>query len=304
MDVRKTRMSRFALMLLVGLVCTGFAGGVAFAEREHAITKVRDGLYRVTSGAHISMYWVTDKGIVILDPVSKEDASWLKGELGKRHKQPIRYVVYSHNHYDHVYGGEVFDAPGVVFVSHELARDDLVRSKARTRIPELTFNDELALHLGGQTLRLRYHGPNNGRGSVSILFETQRVLFVVDWIVVGRMPWKDLEGYDIEGMIRSTKEVLALDWDLFVGGHGEVGDRDDVKHYLDYLESLYGSVRDGMLEGKSLETLRSEIRLDRFSDLKNYEAWLPLNIEGVYRILADQSYMLKRPDVNPSPPSP
>lgn len=56
-----------------------------------------------------------------------------------------------------------------------------------------------------------------------------------------------------------------------------------------------------MIEGKSLETLQDEIKLDQYSDLKNYESWRALNIAGVYRILADQSYMLKRPEV-PAPP--
>jgi glyoxylase-like metal-dependent hydrolase (beta-lactamase superfamily II) len=214
----------------------------------------------------------------------------------------VRHVIYSHNHYDHIYGGEVFDDPGTVFVAHRLARDDIVRTRARTRVPDLTFEHDLALTLGGQTLRLRYHGPNNGRGSISMLFEKQRVLFVVDWIVVGRMPWKALQGYDIDGMIRSTREVLALPWDTFVGGHGAIGKRRDVKRYLSYLEALYAAVRDGMLAGKSLRTLQQTIRLDAFADLGRYEAWLPLNIAGVYRTLSDQSYLLKRPEAGPARP--
>jgi hypothetical protein len=65
---------------------------------------------------------------------------------------------------------------------------------------------------------------------------------------------------------------------------------------FDYLEALYAAVRDGMIAGTSLETLQDEIRLDECSDLKNYAEWLRLNVAGVYRTLADQSYMLKRPD--------
>ena len=89
---------------------------------------------------------------------------------------------------------------------------------------------------------------------------------------------------------------MSLDWDIFVGGHAEIGDRADVRRYLDYLEALYAAVRDGMIAGKSLEALQNDIRLEKYSDLKNYEEWLPLNIAGVYRMLADQSYMLRRPE--------
>ncbi len=266
-----------------------------------SIEPVAQDLYRVTSGHYHTMYWVTPAGIVLFDPIDADTARWLKAEVAERHAAPVRYVIYSHNHPDHVYGGEVFDDPRTIFIAHERAREDLVRTRAATRIPELAFSDQLTLNLDGKTLRLRYHGPNNGRGSISIHFVDARVMFVVDWIVLGRMPYRDLPGYDIDGMIRSTREVLTLDWDTLVGGHAQIGDRKAVERYLAYLEALYTAVRDGMLAGKPLEDLQKEIRLDEFKDLANYEAWLPLNIAGVYRTLADQSYLPTRTDVPRQP---
>ena len=181
-DNRPTRM-RFTVLasLLMGLSI----GTSAWAE-DYTIGPIRDGLYRFTAGNHHAMFWATDDGIVVLDTINNEAAGWLKAELEDRFEQPVRYVVYSHNHFDHIYGGEVFDKLGTIFVTQELARDDIVHSKDRTRVPDLTLKDELAIHLSGETLRLRYHGTNNGRGSISMLFEDQRVLYVVDWIVVGR----------------------------------------------------------------------------------------------------------------------
>lgn len=284
-------------LLLVWLV---LAAPGAWAQ-EFKLELVKDGIYRFTAGAYHSAVWVAEDGIVVIDPLSKPAATWLQTELQRRFTQPLRYVVYSHNHYDHSYGGEALDGPGVTFVSHEMARADLVMSKAKTRTPELTFRDELTLYLGEQNLRLRYHGPNNGRGSVSCFFPSQRLLFVVDWIVVGRMPYQDLQGYDIAGMLASTREVLGWEWDTFLGGHAEIGGKGSVRRYLAYLETLHGAVRDGMLAGKSLATLQAEIRLDEYSDLAQYKEWLPLNIAGVYRTLADQSYLLMRPEVKSQP---
>ena len=269
---------------------------IAMAQ-EFSIEHVRDNVYQFIAGNYRSVFMVTDAGIVVTDPISTEAATWLKQELTDRFDQPIRYVLYSHNHPDHIYGGEVFDGDGVQFVAQELARDDLVHTKAQTRIPNLTFAERLTLHLGDSTVQLRYHGVNNGRGSVSMLFEPAGVLHVVDWIVLGRMPYKDLQGYDIEGMIRSTREVLQMEFDVCVGGHAEIGSKDDVRRYLTYLESLYQAVREGILGGKDLPTLQREIRLDEFKDLTNYDEWLPLNVKGVYQTLVDQSYMLMRPDV-------
>jgi len=262
----------------------------AYAD-TFSISSVKDNIYRFSNGSHHSVFVVTDNGIALTDPISTNAAKWLKQALQARFDQPVRYVIYSHNHPDHVYGGQVFAEPGVTFIAHEWARDDLLASQANTQIPNLVFNDELHLFLGDTQIDLRYHGPNNGKGSISIHFPRQRVLHVVDWIVLGRMPYKNLPGYDIRGMINSTKDVLAMDFDILVGGHADIGNKADVRYYLRYLEQLYTAVLEGMREGKSLPSLQQEIRLDEFQSLKMYAKWLPLNIEGVYNDLIDQSYL-------------
>lgn len=267
------------------------------AQTNFKIESVRGDVYRFVAGNYVSVFIVTNDGIVVADPISKEAAIWLKAELAKRFKQPIRHVIYSHNHPDHIYGGEVFDGEGVQFISHELAREDIVRSKAQTRIPNLVFKDEMTLNVGASQVRLRYHGVNNGRGSISMLFEPAGVLHVVDWIVIGRMPYQNLQGYDIEGMIHSTREVLEMNFNVFVGGHANMGTKKDIQRYLNYLEALYAAVLDGIRAGKSLETLQKEIRLDEYRDYAMYEEWLPLNVKGVYETLLNQSYLLMRPEV-------
>lgn len=282
------RLAIFSLLLVL------FLSPSSRAQTERSISEIRDGVYRVSSGSYHGVVWDTPQGLVVIDPINPETAEWLKRELKRRFDKPVRYLIYSHNHPDHSLGGEVFDAPQTITVSHRYAAEDMDWSRLPTRLPELTFEDELHLQLGQQTLTLRYHGPNNGRGSVSFHFKSQRILFVVDWVVVGRMPYRDLPGYDIHGMIRSTREILNLDWDLFVGGHADMGSKKEVRRYLKYLETLYAAVRDGMLAGKSPDQLKEEIRLPEFRGLKMFEEWRVLNIEGVYRTLEDDSYILNR----------
>lgn len=282
---------RFFILLLLSTVFSP-----VYADNYY-ITQIKDNLYRYSSDSHHAVFVVTDEGIALTDPFSYQVASWLKQELKTRFNKPVRYVIYSHSHHDHIYGGQVFDEPEVTFISHQWARDDLLATQANTTIPDLVFNDEMTLHLGGTAIHLRYHGPNNGRGSISMNFMPQRVLHVVDWVVLGRMPYKNLPGYDIRGMINSTKDVLTMDFDLFVGGHAEMGNKQAIRRYLDYIEQLYAAVLNGMQQGKSLETLQQEIRLDEFNHLSMYEEWLPMNIEGVYQDLIDQSYLHLRPDL-------
>lgn len=286
-------MACFRPLIFLTVLCFT---NMALAE-SFSIRHIKDNLYRFSNGTHHSVFAVTDEGIALTDPLSYSAASWLKKELKSRFEQPVRYVIYSHSHPDHVYGGQVFADPNVTFIAHEWARDDLLASRADTQIPNLVFNDEMTLYLANTRIDLRYHGPNNGKGSISINFPEQRVLHVVDWVVLGRMPYKTLPGYDIRGMINSTRDVLMMDFDLLVGGHAETGDKADVRIYLSYLEQLYAAVLEGMRQGKDLTTLKKEIRIDEFQSLAMYEDWLPLNIEGVYNDLIDQSYLHIRPDL-------
>lgn len=278
-------MMRLWLGLIFCLVST-----VTFAS-QYKIERVKDNVYRFTSGHYHSVFMVTEQGAFVTDPISAEAALYLKAYIKQTFDVPIRYLAYSHNHIDHTLGGEHLADSQVAVLAHEYAAEDLAWTLAPTAMPTQTFMDRTTVKLADSWVELRYHGPNNGRGSVSMRFMPANVMYVVDWIVIGRMPYQDLPGYDIHGMIRSTQEVLALpEFAVLVGGHANMGTRADVERYLQYLQTLYAAVRDGILAGKSLAQLQQEIKLDDYRDVAMYEEWLPQNIKGVHDTLMDMSY--------------
>jgi glyoxylase-like metal-dependent hydrolase (beta-lactamase superfamily II) len=75
-------------------------------------------LYRARNGNWYTIFLVTPAGIILGDPINPAFAAWLKGELARRFPVPVRYVVYSHSHFDHAAGGAVF-ADTATFVGHE-----------------------------------------------------------------------------------------------------------------------------------------------------------------------------------------
>jgi glyoxylase-like metal-dependent hydrolase (beta-lactamase superfamily II) len=75
-------------------------------------------LYRARNGNWYTIFLVTPDGIILGDPINPAFAAWLKSELATRFKVPVRYVVYSHSHFDHAAGGGVF-ADTARFVGHE-----------------------------------------------------------------------------------------------------------------------------------------------------------------------------------------
>ena len=69
------------------------------------ITKIAGEVYRFRNNAHYSVFAVTPAGVIATDPINADAARWLKDEIQKRFNQPVRYVIYSHDHADHISGG-------------------------------------------------------------------------------------------------------------------------------------------------------------------------------------------------------
>ena len=77
-------------------------------EAKRSITKIAGDLYRFQNNFHYSVFLVTPDGIIATDPINPEAAKWLQGELKARFGVPVKYLIYSHDHRDHIAGGEVF----------------------------------------------------------------------------------------------------------------------------------------------------------------------------------------------------
>jgi len=82
------------------------------------IIKIADDIYRARNGTWWGLFMVTSEGIVLVDPINPDFAKWLKSQLDAQFPGvPVRYVIYSHSHWDHIEGGAVF-AETAKFVAH------------------------------------------------------------------------------------------------------------------------------------------------------------------------------------------
>jgi hypothetical protein len=111
---------RKALVLSLLVPVSAWTAGVSAQPLRQArqIVHVAGDVYRADNGNWWTIFMVTPEGIILGDPINPEFSTWLKGRLDERFGVPVRYVVYSHSHFDHAGGGAVF-ADTTVFVAHE-----------------------------------------------------------------------------------------------------------------------------------------------------------------------------------------
>ena len=88
------------------------------ASPVREIVHVAGDVYRTRNGNWYGILLVTPEGIVLGDPLNVDFAAWLRDEIDRRFEVPVRYVVYSHSHFDHAEGGGAF-ADTALFVGHE-----------------------------------------------------------------------------------------------------------------------------------------------------------------------------------------
>jgi len=83
-----------------------------------AIVQIAGDLYRAQDNAHFTVFLVTPEGIILADPLNADFAAWLHDELETRYGVPVRYVLFSHYHWDHAAGARIFDDTATL-VGHE-----------------------------------------------------------------------------------------------------------------------------------------------------------------------------------------
>ncbi|HNK14303.1 MAG TPA: MBL fold metallo-hydrolase [Nitrospira sp.] len=281
----------FPCWLIIGCLLMLSAEAAAQSSRpDDEITKLADDVYLFRHQFHQAVFITTPKGVIVTDPISADAAAWLNVEIKKLTDQPVRYVIYSHHHNDHITGGSVF-AGQAIFVSHALARPNILQAAdPTTPVPDLTFTDRMSIDLGGTQVELIYTGKNHSDNSLVMLLPQRKLLFAVDFIPVETVAYRTLNSDYPDEWIESLKKVEQLDFEVLVPGHGKIGRKDHVRLFRGYLEDLRAAVLEHVKQGRSLEETKQAVRLPKYEQWQRYADWFPENVEGMYRYLSQTKH--------------
>ena len=243
-----------------------------------------DNVYIFRNGGHQAMFIVTKEGVIATDPVAYGRPTGGQdyiNEIRKITQAPIRYLIYSHHHFDHIAGGKAFKDAGATIIAHKNAKKRLEAVKdPNTPMPDRYVGDNTTLRLGGTALELRYLGPNHSDTNLVMRLPREKIIFVVDTIPVGTVPGRGMiDMYPLESET-FMKRVLAMDWERLIPGHpgapnDRLGTKKDVEDQLKLLQVASAEGKRLGQAGRCWEPGEKEFKLEGYESWPGYAAGLP-----------------------------
>jgi len=245
---------------------------------------------------HVSMFVVGSDGVAVVDPIGQENEhapSVLKQTIASVSNLPVKYLVYSHLGADHGQGGAVFKDTAT-FVSQRNAAPKIVDANDPTSPPpDVTFDDQLTLDLGGRSVELNATALTPDDDHLYVYGPASKVLMLVDLARARALPFQDLPGTPPDKMVDLLGRIdQQVDFDAFVWGHGAgptlVGTRDDFRQHRQYYADLISAIREARAAGQAdnSEGMLAAVRdalAGKYAGWGNFPAGLGANVSGAIR---------------------
>lgn len=245
--------------------------------------EVAQGVYSFRFRDHRTIFITTSEGVIVTDPINPRAAPKLMAAIKAVSSQPIKYMIYSHEHRDHVSGGQIFKDAGATVIAQENCVEAL-KKNPRAVVPDETFMDKRSIKLGNKTIELAYWGSNHGNCLTTMRLPNERLLYTVDIITPQSVMYRDLRG-DFFGSIATLKKLQKLDVDHILPGHGvPIAPVSAIGEMIEYMEDLSTQVKTAMQINQDIEAVKKAVDLSKYKDWRNAERFLMMNIEGMVRI--------------------
>ena len=280
----------------------GFLSPAAYAQASGAgeiqekdipiqVTEVAPGLFfQYHHQESNNAFLVTDEGVLVIDTRQHpRRAQELVATIRKHTDKPIRWVVNTHAHGDHYFGNSVFKREGATIIAH---RDTAGMMKAqfdremkrrmgyfkqrqydpgevKLVLPDVTFDSRMTITLGGRIVELLYLGAGQNPGDTFIYFPKERVLFAGGPFSKNSWPNPSFTP-SMKGWIDVLDKIASMDVDKYLGGHGDVGTRQDVLNEARMLADFDAGMREAVAKGMTRDEIIKNVRFEKYKDVRNY----------------------------------
>jgi len=233
------------------------------APRPATSLKVKDNLYMISGEGGNVAALITDEGILLVDDMYDRNYAVVMGQVKALSDKPIRYVLNTHQHDDHSGSNAQMLAASVEVIAHKNARINMIALK-QPGAPRITFTDEMQVHLGGKEIRTRHYGRGHTGGDAVIYFPELKVIHTGDlFLTRPTQPYIDYAngGSAIE-WTKALDEVLKLDFDTIIPGHGPLSDRAGLRKWQTDFTAMRSRIGGMVRQGKSKDEISQTLVKD------------------------------------------
>ena len=205
---------------------------------------------------------VTPEGVIMVDTKFERDVPEVLRLIRTVTDQPVKYVLSSHYHADHNGGLSEMIRRGATAVANEDLRAAYARTNPKAPAPEVTFGDYGAIHLGGAIAEMHHFRNGHTKGDTFVYFPDLKVVHTGDVVIEG-MPFIDYkDGGSAIGWVEEIYDLLKLDFDWAIPGHGRLLTRDEVRQYVKNVEIMNDRMKALVREGVPTAEAFKRLKLD------------------------------------------
>ncbi len=258
------------------------------------VQKIAEGVYSYGAPQehYFSMFVVTGEGVIAIESVNTEHSKGLVQAIRGGTDKPVKYMLHSHNHWDHASGGQVFKDAGATTLAHAEAYEWMKVNKGRDMaVPDESWSgNRRDITAGSTTIELHYLGMNHGSGMTVFLLPEQKVAYIADLVTPNRVLFSIVPDFNIREWERSLEEILQLDFDRAVYSHNEKpdalqgGTTQDVADSLQFIRDLRAAIYAEFKKGTQPFMVPSIVQLPKYKDWRMYDQWLEMN---AWRVMMD-----------------
>jgi cyclase len=225
--------------------------------------------------------YITPQGVLVVDPWFAKDYDHVVAAVKSVTDVPIRYVVNTHFHSDHTGANSLFP-PSTEIIAQDNARTHMLQH-AMPGPPNVTFKDELTIHLGDKQVVLRYLGPGHTDGDLAVYFPEWKTVCLGDMMAgFGAVtnPVVDYaNGGNLTAWPSSLDRALAFDVTTVIPGHGTITDRAGLVAHRDKVAAVVQEMRTLDAEHKTKDEIQAAL-------IKDF-AFKPINLKALDGLISE-----------------
>lgn len=241
----------------------GPAPGPSFGPAEMTLVPVRDNIYmiRKSSAGNVTML-VGETEVILIDAKFPQDHDGIMEKVRSVTDLPVRYVINTHMHPDHVGGNPAMQMIGAQVIASENARR-IMAERGTPGLPNITMEDFMRVYLDDMPIDIHYYGRGHTDGDIVIHLPEQRILIAGDLFALYE-PYRAVIDYSAGGSLRdwtrTLDRALQLDFDTVIPGHSGVTDRKNMEGYRAYLARTQDMVREMNRQKRSKEEIQAMLK--------------------------------------------